>query len=198
MARCPSCEYPLPDDRERLGARCPQCRDPLYEPPGRVSRPARPQEGACAVHDGRESVGTCDRCGNYLCEVCRTPWRGGVVCAACAERALEAGEAAPEQTRAHTRQATLALVLGIGTWVLGVLFIFVIALGGASNQAPLVLLGVLALAGDTIVAALGMGQAIAALRLRGPHMILATAGMVLCGLYLGALIGLFSFSYWAA
>ena len=36
MARCPSCEYPLPDDRERLGARCLGCRDPLYEPAGRI------------------------------------------------------------------------------------------------------------------------------------------------------------------
>jgi hypothetical protein len=197
MARCPSCEYPLPEDRERLGARCPQCRDPLYEPPGRVSRPARPQEGACAVHDGRESVGTCDRCGNYLCEVCRTPWRGQVVCAACAERALEAGEAAPEQTRAHTRQAVLAVGLGLATWVLAVLFFIVIAVGQTGGQPVLVLLGVMALGADTIVAALGMGQAVAALRLRGPHMIVATAGMILCGLYMGALIGLFSFSVWS-
>jgi hypothetical protein len=143
-------------------------------------------------------VGTCSRCGNYLCEVCRTPWRGQVVCAACVERALEAGEAAPEQTRAHTRQAVLALVLGIGAWVLGLLFVFAIAAGAASGQAALILLGVLALAADTLVAALGLGQAIAALRVRGPHMILATAGMVLCGLYLGALIGLFSFSVWSA
>ena len=35
MALCPSCEYPISDDRERVGARCPSCRDPLYEPPGR-------------------------------------------------------------------------------------------------------------------------------------------------------------------
>jgi hypothetical protein len=198
MARCPSCEYPLPEDRERLGSRCPHCRDSLYEPPGRVSRPVRPGEGACAVHEGRESVGTCSRCGNYLCEVCRTPWRGRVVCAACVERALEAGEAAPEQTRAHTRQAVLALVLGVGAWALGLLFVLAIAAGAAGGQAALILLGVLALAADTLVAALGLGQAIAALRVRGPHMILATAGMVLCGLYLGALIGLFSFSVWSA
>src|SRR5690348_14640211 len=97
MARCPSCVYPLPEDRERLGARCPNCRDPLYEPPGRVGRTAREGEGACAAHEGREAVGTCARCGNYFCEVCRTPWRGQVLCAACVERSLESGEAAPEQ-----------------------------------------------------------------------------------------------------
>ena len=56
MARCPSCEYPLPDDRERLGARCPNCRDPLYEPPTRYSRPAREGEAACTAHKGMEAV----------------------------------------------------------------------------------------------------------------------------------------------
>ena len=87
MSRCPSCDYPLPADRERLGARCPNCRDPLYEPPGRLGRPAREGEGSCAVHTGVETVGVCARCGNYLCEVCRTQWRGQIICGACVQRA---------------------------------------------------------------------------------------------------------------
>src|SRR6516162_9238402 len=91
MNRCPSCDYPLPADRERLGARCPNCRDPLYEPPGRIGRPAREGEGSCAVHEAVETVGVCARCGNYLCEVCRTQWRGQIVCGACVQRALEGG-----------------------------------------------------------------------------------------------------------
>ena len=41
---------------------------------------------------------------------------------------------------------------------------------------------------------LGLGQGIAALRARGDHMILATLGLVLCGLNVGVFIGLFSFS----
>jgi hypothetical protein len=200
MARCPNCDALLPDDRERLGARCFNCRDPLYEPPGRVSRSARAGEAACAVHAGRESVGTCGRCGNYLCEVCRTPWRGGVQCAACVDRALVAGEATPEQTRAHTRQAVLSLCLGGGAWALTTLF-FVLASAVFSARGPelmIALLFMLVLVGDCLMAALGLGQALAALRTRGPHMILATIGLILSGLYLGVFIGLISFSAWSS
>jgi hypothetical protein len=47
-----------------------------------------------------------------------------------------------------------------------------------------------------VLAALGLGQAAAALRARGNAMILATIGLVLNGLYLGALLGLFTFTIW--
>jgi hypothetical protein len=199
MARCPTCEYPLPEDRERLGARCPRCRDPLYEPPGRSSRPAREGEGACAVHAGRESVGTCGRCGNYLCEVCRTPWRGHILCAACVERALASPEAAPEQARAHARQAVLSPVFGGTAWLLTLLGFAMVAVAGAGPQAALaVLLMLVILAVGMLAAALGLGQAVAALRTRGNHMILATIGLILSGLYVGAFIGLFTFSLWSA
>src|SRR5438132_1594934 len=121
MARCPSCEYPLPENRERVGARCPNCRDPLYEPPGRFARPARPGEAACAAHPTNESIGPCGRCGNYLCEVCRTRWRDQVLCAACIERALGSDEATPEQTKASFRQALMSLLFGIASWVIALL-----------------------------------------------------------------------------
>src|SRR5262249_30995147 len=131
MLRCPSCDYPLPDDRERLGARCPGCRDPLYEPPTR-NRPAREGEGACAVHSGREAVGTCPGCGTSLCAACRTPWRRQTLCAACVDRALEANEAPPEQARAHTRQAVLSLFLGGGAWALSLLAFLLLVVGVAA------------------------------------------------------------------
>jgi hypothetical protein len=200
MARCPSCEYPLPDDRERLGARCPNCRDPLYEPAGRSGRPVREDEGACAAHPGIEVVGTCGRCGNYLCEVCRTRWRGQIVCAACVDRALESREAAPEEARAHLRQAILSLVLGGGAWVLFLLILTVAGVAARANngQIPLALASLLlvVLLGALLPAALGLGQAAAALRTRGNHMILATAGLIVSGLYIGLLVGLFTFGLW--
>ncbi len=199
MPRCPSCDYPLPEDRERLGARCPSCRDPLYEPPGRHSRPARPGDGSCALHAGRESVGTCGRCGNYLCAVCRTPWRNLILCPACVERALESREASPEQARAHARQAILSVCLGGGAWLLGALMIvliFIVVRGAGEVPTPsqlfVVGLAGLVILADLFPAAIGLGQAVAALRVRGTHMILATIGLVLSGLYLGAFIGLFT------
>ncbi len=199
MPRCPSCDYPLPPDRERLGARCPNCRDPLYEPPGRYGRPAREGEGSCAAHPGVEVVGTCARCGNYLCEVCRTRWRDGILCAACVDRALGSGEAPPEQKRAQLRQVFLSLGLGLAAWGFSfAAWLLAVLVTGASGQLHfgLLLLMVLIFLGDMVLAALGLGQAAAALRARGNAMILATVGLVLNGLYLGALLGLFSFTIW--
>jgi hypothetical protein len=196
MNRCPSCDYPLPHDRERVGARCPNCRDPLYESPDRVSRPARENEGTCALHAGREAVGTCGRCGNYLCEVCRTRWRDQILCAACVERALAAREATPQQARAHFRQAILGLLLGIGAWgglllgqLLGVAFV-------ANKNVLLLLLALLAVVSSALLGVLGIGQAAAAVRARGHHMIVATSGLIISGLFVGAFIGLYIFQLW--
>jgi hypothetical protein len=146
-----------------------------------------------------EAVGTCARCGNYLCEVCRTRWRNLVLCAACVDRALESREANPEQSRAHLRQASLSLVLGGLAWAVSFLawMVLILVVGaGARGAAGLVVLAGLVLLADTIPAALGVGQAVAALRTRGNHMIMATVGLILSGLYIGILVGLFSFSVW--
>lgn len=197
MNRCPSCDYPLPHDRERIGARCPNCRDPLYEPPGRISRPTREGEGACAVHAGRETVGTCGRCGNFFCEICRTRWRDQIVCASCVERALASREATPEQARAHLRQAVLGLLLGIAAWgvfLLGQLM--GVAAIAANKNVLLLLVALVFMVGSAPLGVLGIGQAAAALRARGHHMIVATGGLLISGLFVGSFIGLFVFQLW--
>lgn len=197
MNRCPSCDYPLPHDRERLGARCPNCRDPLYEPPSRVSRPAREEEGGCALHAGRESVGTCGRCGNYFCEVCRSRWRDQILCAACVDRALASREATPEQARAHFRQALLGLLMGFAAWLVFVLaVVLIIGAEAAGHSLFLVLLAFLIVLAALLLAVMGTGQAIAALRTRGQHMILATSGLILSALFLGVFLGRFVFVLW--
>ncbi len=205
MARCPSCDYPLPEDRERMGARCPSCRDPLYEPPGRFGRPVRPGEAACTVHPGNESIGTCTRCGNFYCEICRCKWRGQLLCAACVERALDTSEGAPEQARTHFRQALLSLIFGLGAWAGAVLlFLFVVlavestekggrADPGAIQATVLLMFGLLGL---VFVALFGLGQGAAAIRAHGNHMILANFGMILSGLYVGVLIGMVGLTIW--
>jgi hypothetical protein len=192
VAHCPSCDYPLPEDRERLGARCPNCRDPLYDYPGRPGRPAREGEAGCAAHPGSEAAGTCTRCGNFLCEVCRTVWRGQVVCVACVDRALASDEAAPEQARDQRRQALLGLACGAGAWVMTLGVVGLARLGAAAGTGLVFLLA--ALFAGSVAAALGLGQAAAALRARGGHMLAAGLGLALSGLYLGTLIGLIAFS----
>lgn len=194
MNRCPSCDYPLPHDRERIGARCPNCRDPLYEPPGRTSRPVREGEGACALHAGRETVGTCGRCGNYFCEVCRTRWRDQILCVSCAERALASREATPEQVRTHFRQSLLGLLLGLGAWAVFILAFLLSAAAAVVDKNLAALFGLLLMlffVVSMLLAVIGTGHAAAALRMRGPHMIMATSGLLIGGLFLGVFLGIF-------
>ncbi len=197
MARCPSCEYPLPENRERVGARCPSCRDPLYEPPGRFPRAAREGEATCAAHPRNESIGPCGRCGNYLCEVCRTRWRDQVLCATCVERALGSDEATPEQAKAAYRQALMSLLFGAGSWILAVLvlllFIALLTSVDAQIAAGLFVLGLVAAAAPAVFS---IGQAVTVLRARGNHMILATIGLMLGGVYIGTIMGLFVLVVW--
>jgi hypothetical protein len=201
MARCPSCDYPLPGDRERLGARCPNCRDPLYEPPGRFGRPVRPDDAACTTHPGTESVGLCNRCGNYICEICRSRWREQTLCAACVNRALEGGEATPEAQRAHFHLALWSALLGAGAWVLsGLMVLLVVLIANARGEmtAAAAFLLLLLLLADGIVALFGVGLGATALRGRGGHMLLASVGTILSGLYVGVLVGLWTFLIWQA
>jgi hypothetical protein len=191
----------LPYNRDRGGARCPSCHDPLYEPPGRFARAAREGETACALHPGNESIGPCGRCGNYLCEVCRTRWREQVLCPTCVERALGSNEVSPEQTRSEFRRAIISVISGGGAWVVGVVAIIFCAVlaSSADNPGAFVLITLFLLGGLLLAAAaavFGAGFALAVLRARGSHMILATFGLLLSGLYLGFLVGLFSFSVW--
>jgi hypothetical protein len=196
VARCPYCDYPLSEDRERLGARCPRCHDPLYEPAGRIPRLARAGEASCPVHAGMESVGECARCGEQVCEACRTRWRSQILCAACVDRAMQTHEATPEQARAHRRQAERAVQLGGGAWVPSAIALGVLLLAGSQPPVVLMLVVFLVLAADVLVAALGVGQAVAALQTRGERNGLAGVGLVLGGLYIGVMLGLGTMFFW--
>jgi hypothetical protein len=199
MARCPHCDYPIPDDRERAGARCSSCRDPLYEPAERFARPAREGEASCSLHAHMESVGLCARCGEHLCETCRTRWRGTIVCAACADLALSSNEASSEQVRTHIRQANAAVQFAGAAWLAAVLGLCVLVLvsGRGSDFAVIVtFLSLLVLTGGVLVAAVGVGQAVAALRSGGSRRVLAALGLGLGGLYVGLLLGVGLFTLW--
>ncbi|MGL4552601.1 MAG: hypothetical protein ACRC33_15620 [Gemmataceae bacterium] len=199
MARCPYCEYPLSDDRERLGARCPSCHDPLYEPPTRKARPARPDEPTCAAHPAMESVGPCARCGRHVCETCRTRWRGVVLCIACVQKAIDGAEATPAMARAGRAQAQAAVAFSAAGWLLaaagaGLLYL---ARGSAGDAAPVLTLSALVAAGlGAVPAALGVGQAAAALRGQTEQERLAWAGLGLGGAYVGLALGLGAMGLW--
>jgi hypothetical protein len=202
MPLCPSCREMVSGKPEQVGARCPYCREPLFEPGGAAERAPGPEDGRCAEHPDSAAVGTCVRCGNYLCPVCQTRWREQALCIACVDRALENQEQTPEEARAHKRQALLALFFGLGAWgmvVLGLLVLGVGVLLQSANEcggAVLLIVGAIVFLGSPLLSVQGIGQGAAAIRTRGKHMILATAGLLISALHLGLLIGLLSSNLW--
>src|SRR5581483_2063835 len=161
--------------------------------------PAEPVagDGICPVHPGNASVGACQRCGNFVCSVCRTVWRKRTLCVECVERGLHPGEGASEGTYRHLTASALAVILSIVAWVMVLGGIVLAAIGvAASGNLALVGLGTFVLLGSAIPSLLGVGQGASAIRARGAHLVLATVGLILSGLHLGVLIGLFSFSIW--
>ncbi|HZT82903.1 MAG TPA: hypothetical protein VFA26_21915, partial [Gemmataceae bacterium] len=170
--------------------------------PGGPER-AGEESAACALHPGNASTGLCQRCGNFVCSVCRTRFRGQTLCLACVERFLAeqrpgSGLTNPEEAGAHKRQAIIAAASGVASWALlggGLLLIVLGVEGGPTNPLVLlVLVGFALMMAGPAVSAVGIGQALAALRTRGNYMILATAGLILSCLQAGALIGLVAFN----
>jgi len=121
------------------------------------------------------------------------------LCLACIERVFDTKEARPEDVRAHRRQAGLALLFGIVAWgliLLGVLPMLFVRPGNANASGLVVLAGLVTLT-SLLPALFGVGQGAAAIRTRGERMILATSGLILCGIHLGIMLGLMLFAVWA-
>src|SRR5262249_7014964 len=118
MHECRHCGEYFEGDRDKLPARCPRCREPLFEKAGGpvLIEEQYPERGVCALHPGNVATGTCKRCGNFFCPVCRTRWQERMLCLACVERFLSAQERSPEERRSHGRQAILGCVLGFVAW----------------------------------------------------------------------------------
>jgi hypothetical protein len=95
------------------------------------------------------------------------------------------------------RQALLALGFGIGAWIIDLVGFVIIAIGtseGSAGGLVLAVIGFFVILASPLAAVVGVGQAAAAIRARGNHMILATAGLLLCGLNVGVVLGLVSLS----
>jgi hypothetical protein len=109
---------------------------------------------------------------------------------------MQTHEATPEQARAHRRQAERALLLGGGAWLPSAAALGALLLAGRSPPVLLTFAVFLVLAIDVLVAALGVGQAVAALHTRGERNALAGAGLVLGGLYIGVMLGVGTLFFW--
>lgn len=108
---CPVCGRTLKPAELRSGAiYCKVCGSTfqavVFTPPAEiitVRQIAGSIEGAgaapCAKHPLNAAEGNCERCGNFICALCRTQLEGKTYCTACFERILEKGETdvAPER-----------------------------------------------------------------------------------------------------
>jgi hypothetical protein len=197
MPRCPACRETIEEDRERVGARCPYCRMPLYERGKTVKKPAPATDKACALHPHSAALDACPRCGALRCDLCRVRWRGQVLCLACVNRALEANEPPPAPGAAPTVAAILALLLGLLSWaVIGAsLFLVNMKVDTAAErgQVPSAVSGLVQV-GSPAVALLGVILGMAALRIRGWHLIPAALGVGLGSTQLGVVLGLAGFA----
>lgn len=203
MPRCHACRGLILGDRESTGARCPHCREPLYQQPRDYRRGPLPEgitNGTrCTVHEGNVALATCQRCGNFMCEFCWTRWRGRSVCVACVERARTTDETTPFEVRAHYRRGVWAVVLGGSAWAITLIATVLLVLASAGTgetNAALIGLSFLLVLPAPLAAVLGLGQAAAAIRTRGDHMILATMGLILSSTHVAFFIGALSFAIW--
>ena len=70
--------------------------------PAQTSRPAQVEgqgTAPCARHARNAAVASCERCGSFMCALCRIEADGKVLCAACFERLGSKGELASTRTR---------------------------------------------------------------------------------------------------
>lgn len=129
---CPHCQAPI--DVETLVAgpqQCPACLRAFeatrFSPARRRDRVAEvgaagPQEAAsCAAHRRNTAVASCERCGIFMCALCRTEVDRLEVCAPCFERlAAEGGlHSAATEYRSYLGMAWMAGIVGAVLWLPG-------------------------------------------------------------------------------
>jgi hypothetical protein len=193
---CRHCGHSWQGDSATCGARCPRCREPLYERTDPVRRQKDAQQsrgGVCAVHPGNVAVGPCKRCGTFMCGICRSRWTERALCVACVERLIGNDDESSAALPAHRRQALVSVLLGFAGWILA-LPLAMVRGAGASPEAFVFLVFLAAI--SLVPSLFGLGQAAAAIRVRGDRMVLATCGLALTGIQIGTVTGLVLLVIW--
>ncbi|MCP4660590.1 MAG: DUF4190 domain-containing protein [bacterium] len=111
---------------------CRHCNRPftalIFEPPPppvevrRLGETGLEGENPCAHHEGNAAEAECDRCGAYICALCRIDCEARVLCPACFDRLVKAKELPSLETRFRDRcgMALSYCLFGILFWVLGI------------------------------------------------------------------------------
>jgi hypothetical protein len=131
---CPLCDAPLDLGTLVAGPQhCAHCARPFeatrFSPVQRRARVAEvgaggPQEAAsCAAHRRNTAVGSCQRCGIFMCALCRTEVDRMEVCAPCFERLAAEGvlHSAATQYRSYLGLSWIAGIIGAVLWFPGLI-----------------------------------------------------------------------------
>ena len=129
---CPHCQTPLDLDSVIAGSQhCPACSRTFeavrFQPAARRERvmevgAAGPDEAAsCAAHRRNAAVASCDRCGIFMCTLCRTEADGMAICAPCFERLAAEGalHSAATRYRNYLGLAWISGLIGALLWLPG-------------------------------------------------------------------------------
>ena len=134
--KCPRCRRPIEVAHIKTSAQadCPLCANSFeavrFDPPERVA--AKPQmvgttmveSQPCATHPLNAAVTSCERCGTFMCSLCRIDLDGRTLCPTCFERL--SSEGALESTRTTFRDyngmASVTALFGCLLMILGILF----------------------------------------------------------------------------
>lgn len=96
------------------GVALPPQQTPVFTPPQTVAL-----NSPCALHEHRDAVAVCERCGDFVCLLCLTPFEGRSYCLRCFDLLWERGEIASSRRRPPWHQDPhLALVGAIVSWVI--------------------------------------------------------------------------------
>lgn len=127
---CPKCGCFLPEAAPPAGRHeCWRCSLKFemasFDPPERAApAAAHAFDGAagapCARHERNAAVATCDRCGAFMCSLCRIDSDGKALCAACFARLDTAGELADTRVkyRHYNGMALQMSLFGALFWVI--------------------------------------------------------------------------------
>ena len=134
---CPFCKHRLHSSQLFNGeGYCPFCSKAFhgaaFTPVQRKAKVARIIESgpesatACAKHERNTAVANCERCGNFMCGLCRIDADGVVLCPGCFERLSSEG-ALPSSLKSYRDYASSAAVLSLagmfpGFWFFGFIF----------------------------------------------------------------------------
>ena len=196
MLECPYCYRVFRDPPEKVGARCPKCRMPLFEGASRRRRPDK-DLGPCALHPDNPAIAHCHRCNKAVCGTCRTRWHDEPCCPDCVGTSVGLDEPGPREGQRQRWHSMVSLGAAAFAWLLLLVMLWPLSTfhDGTPPRFAVKVAGALFCL-SILPAILGLGQAIAALRLRGDSRRPATWGLACNGTHLGLLLGLLLFNLW--